>query len=380
MSFWSKKRIYLDYASATPVAPEVLSAMQKYFDKDFYNPSAIYAEGVKVNTELLELRKCAAKLLHVSHKDIIFTSGGTESDNLAILGVFEAASASLKLRRASAHIITLNTEHPAILETVYEAQRRGAELTILETDEEGKVSPEDIKNALKENTVLVTLSYASSEVGTIQHIGKIGRIIREFRKQNDTAYPYLHVDASQAASTIDIDAEALNTDLITLDGGKIYSPKGSGLLIVRPGVTIRPQIVGGGQEKGLRSGTESMSLIGGLVKALEILDKNREEDKERYKLLKELFISELATHVPEAKVNGSRNNSLENIVSITTEGKLHEFLAIKLDKEGVMVSTGSSCSSRKNEEDKEALRFSFGRKTTESDIKTTIRKLKSVLL
>ncbi len=376
MSFFGKKRIYLDSASATPVAPEVRRAMEKYFSKDFYNPSAIYGEGAKINAELLELRKRVAKLLHVSQRDIVFTSGGTESDNLAILGVFEATKE--KLERP--HIITLNTEHSAILETVYEAGKRGAEVTIIETDEEGKVNPEDIKNALRENTALVTLSYASSEVGTIQHVGKIGRIIREFRKKNGTAYPYLHIDASQAINTLSIDPEALNADLVTLDGGKIYGPKGSGVLIVRPGVLIRPQMLGGGQERGLRSGTENMSAIAGIVEALVALDKRREDDAKKFKALRELFVSLLESEIPEAKINGSRGNCLSNIVSITLEGKLHEFLAIKLDKEGVLVSTGSSCSSNKNEEDKEALRFSFDRYTSENDIKSAVRILKSILL
>lgn len=375
MSFLTK-RIYLDYASATPVAPEVFRAMHKYFFKDFYNPSAIYREGLDVHTELLVMRKKVAKLLHVSHKDIVFTSAGTESDNLAILGVFEGAKDKID----NPHIITLNTEHPAILEAAYEAKRRGAHLTVIDTDEEGKVNPEDIRDALNERTILVTLSYASSEVGTMHHIGKIGRIIREFRKKNGTPYPYLHVDASQAINTFSIDPEALNADLVTIDGGKIYGPKGSGLLIVRPGVLIRSLIMGGGQERGLRSGTENLPAIAGLEKALDILEKRREKDKERYEELRSLFVQELKDLVPEAKVNGSRENFLPNIVSITLPDKLHEFLAIKLDKEGILVSTGSSCSSRKDEEDKEALRFSFGRKTNKNNIKSAIRILRSILL
>jgi cysteine desulfurase len=350
--------------------------MHKYFFKDFYNPSAIYREGLDAHTELLVMRKKVAKLLRVSHKDIVFTSGGTESDNLAILGVFEEAKDKID----NPHIITLNTEHPAILEAAYEAKRRGAHLTVIDTDEEGKVNPEDIRDALNERTILVTLSYASSEVGTMHHIGKIGRIIREFRKKNGTPYPYLHVDASQAINTFSIDPEALNADLVTIDGGKIYGPKGSGLLIVRPGVLIRSLIMGGGQERGLRSGTENLPAIAGLEKALDILEKRREKDKERYEELRSLFVQELKDLVPEAKVNGSRENFLPNIVSITLPDKLHEFLAIKLDKEGILVSTGSSCSSRKDEEDKEALRFSFGRKTNKNNIKSAIRILRSILL
>jgi cysteine desulfurase len=375
MNLFGKKRIYLDYASATPLAPEVAKVVREYSEY-FYNPSSLYTEGVNAHNELARMRKNIAKLLHVSHRDIVFTSGGTESDNLAIFGVVESAKEKIE----KPHVITLTTEHPAILETAIEAKRRGAGLTILETDVEGKIDPAEIRNALKDTTVLVTLSYASSEVGTMQHIGKIGRIIRQFRKERGTAYPYLHVDASQAIHTNEIDPEAMNADLVTLDGAKIYGPKGIGLLVVRPNVSIRPLILGGGQEKGLRSGTENLSAIAGLNKALEILEERREDDRKNFKKLRKLFISLLEKEIPEAALNGARENSLEHIASIRVPGKLHEFLAIKLDREGVLVSTGSSCSTNKNEDDKEALRFSFGRNTTENEIKTAIRTLRSILV
>jgi cysteine desulfurase len=379
--FRKEKRIFLDYASATPMRKESIRAMEEYLDGDFYNPSSIYKEGAGVKNALEEMRKGVARAVHAGGKDVVFTSGGTESDNLAIFGVYEA----LKEKVSKPHIITLDTEHPAILEAVYESERRGAEITVVETTN-GMITAEEIMKHVKETTVLVTLSYVNGEVGTILPVGRIVRELRQYKKQNrkkqgDT-YPYLHVDASQALTTMAIHVDTLGADLLTLDSGKIYGPKGVGALIVRPGVEIKAQMLGGGQERGKRSGTENVAGIAGFVKALELLETEREKDIHKITECRDLFIQgveELREKIPEIKINGGEECA-PHIVSITIPGKLHEFVAIQLDRKGILVSTGSSCSARKNEEDKEALRFSFGKYTTETKIKTAIRTLKGILL
>ncbi|MDB5194376.1 MAG: Cysteine desulfurase [Parcubacteria group bacterium] len=357
MSFFNRKRINLDTAGGEN------------------NPSAIYREGVKAKKELENARTTIARILEVQARDVVFTSGGTEADNLAILGVFEAA----KEHVLKPHIIVSSLEHPAILESAKEAQRRGAEVTIIEA-EDGLVSAETVLEAIKENTVLVSVMYVNNETGVIQPVPKISRGLAEFKKKNDTKYPYMHTDASQAAGLLSLHVSSIGVDLMTLDAGKVRGSKGAGLLVVRPGVPIMPIIFGGGQERGLRSGTENVSAVVSFAEALESATKMRTEESVRLQALKDFFINEIKGRFPNVVINGASAPSAPHIVSLTFPGKLHEFLAIKLDKEGVLVSTGSSCSSGKNEEDKEALRFSFGRKTTKNDIEKTTRILESILL
>jgi cysteine desulfurase len=392
MSLFSKqdktKRIFLDYASTTPLLHEVKEVMDVYFSKNFYNPSAIYIEGKVVREELNLLRQKTARLLHASSKDIIFTSGGTESNNQALLGIFEA----VRIKIDKPHFIISAIEHSAITEAAKEIVERGGEVSIIPVDEKGRVSPENIKNLIKNKTVLISVMLANNEIGTIEPVSKISRVIKEYRKKTDSQFPYFHTDASQAANYISLDITSLGVDLLTLDGSKIYGPKGIGILLARQDILIKPIIFGGGQEKGLRSGTENMALISGFTKALEIADRDKEKEAERLNKIKDFFITNIEKDFPKLIINTPTEDSLPNIVSISIPDQIGEFIAIKLDQEGIMVSTGSSCGVFKDigssttikgigKEDlaESTIRFSFGRDTDEESIKKTLQALKKIL-
>ncbi|MEX0919210.1 MAG: cysteine desulfurase family protein [Parcubacteria group bacterium] len=376
--FWhKKKRIYLDYASTTPVLPEVKKVMDKYWSEDFYNPSALYEEGLRVRREVEDYRTSTARILGASKKNVIFTASGTESNNLAILGAFEKALETVK----NPHIIISSIEHPAILKTALEVKRRGGAVTILEVDEEGLISPEALKRELRENTFMISLSLANSEIGTIQPVSKVGRIIREYRKEKESDFPLLHSDASQALNYVSFTLESLQADLLSLDGSKIYGPKGVGVLVMRTGVNLLPIILGGSQEKGLRAGTLNPALIAGFSQALEEASKIREEESKRLESLREYFIHQVSKRILEAIFNGSEESHLPNIVSVSIPNTLSEFLALKFDKEGFMVSVGTACSLDeqvsgspvikalgKDYLKESTLRFSFGRETTKREI------------
>jgi cysteine desulfurase len=381
-------RIFLDYAASTPILPEVKKEMEKYQYDYFHNPSAIYKEGTILRAAITNYRKEVARLLHASYKDIIFTSGGTEANNQALLGIFEAVREKIK----KPHFIISSIEHSAISEAAKEIEKRGGEVAILSVDEYGKVNPEDLKRLLKNETVLVSVMLANNEIGTVEPISKIARIIKEFRKEKNSEYPYFHSDASQGANYLNLDITSLGVDLLTLDGSKIYGPKSIGILLARQSVLIKPIIFGGGQERGLRSGTENVALISGFTKALNIAQSEKGIEKNRLDKLKRCFIEEIKNNFPNVIINTPIEESLPNIVSISIPNQIGEFLAIKLDQEGIMISTGSSCGIFKDiggsitvksigKEDlaESTLRFSFGRGTTEKDLKKTLQILKKIL-
>lgn len=344
--------------------------MEKYWSGSFHNPSSLYEEGVKARQELEEYRASIANLLGAGKKDIVFTSSGTEANNLAILGAFEAYREEHPHKRG--HIVVSAIEHPSVYEAAQEVKRRGGDVSVVGVDKEGKVSVAKIVAALRPDTLLVSIMLANNEIGTILPVAKIGRAIKEERKKRESNYPYLHTDASQAPSFMSVNVETLGVDLMTLDASKIYGPKGVGLIVVRPRVAIRPIIIGGSQENGLRSGTESLALIAGFEKALSLAARDREKESGRVKSLRGHFINELLKKVPDAVINGSRENCLPNIVSVSIPNTFSEMLLLALDREGIMVSVGSACSSR-DEEEKDAVRFSFGRGTSRADIDKVLR-------
>jgi cysteine desulfurase len=335
-NLFGKKRIFMDYAGGEA------------------NPSGIHKEGMEAKKRLEDARARIANILKCQTRDIIFTSGGTESDNLAILGVFEAARD--KFERP--HIIIGENEHPAVYESAMEAKRRGAELTI---------TADPLKH-IKENTVLVSMMYADNETGAINNVPKITRLIREYRQKKGSEHPYMHTDATSAYEYLEVDIDKVPADLVSLDR----------VLVVRPRVSIRPLLYGGAQEMGLRSGTQDVRAAEELASSLKKLVGDREREAARLRGIKEVFIDE-AKKISGLVVNTPKE-SLPNIVSVSFPGKLHEFLAVKLDLEGVAVSTGSSCDSSKNEPDKEALRFSFGAKTSENDAREAVRKLRKIVI
>lgn len=358
--------------------------MVKYFSREFYNPSAIYAEALVMKKEVEDYRTRVAKLVGTTASEVTFTAGGTESVNLAILGVVEEALTHTK----RPHIIISAIEHPAVVKAAEEVVRRGGELSVVAVNEEGLISLEALKNSLKKNTVLVSLGLANSEIGTVQPIARIGRLIKEIRKERGTQYPLLHTDASPAAGYVNINLETLQCDLITLDGAKIYGPKGSGILATRRGVKLHPIIFGGGQERGRRSGTTNPALIAGFTKALEIAQAEREKETTRLETMRSNFVNALIKNIPTAIINGSSESHLPSIVSISFPGVLAEFLLLKLDRAGVLVSVGSACSYDekvsgsptiralgKESLAESTIRVSFGRATTLKDIDRAIKLL-----
>ncbi len=361
--------------------------MEKYWSEDFYNSSAVYQEGLKIKDEIEQNRARIARSLGVSSKGIIFTAGGTESDNLAILGAFEMfkklGGPTAKKRLGRPHIIISAIEHPAIVAAANEVVRRGGEVSILEVNEDGLVSIKALEKLLKKNTFLVSVGLANNEIGTVQPIPKIGRLLRKCRKERNSIYPYLHTDASQAPGYLNINIESLQTDMLTLDSSKIYGPKGIGLLAVRAGAEVHPIIFGGGQENDRRAGTLNPALIAGFAKALEIALRDRGKEAEYLEDIRNYFINTITKSVPQAVINGSKENHLPNIISVSLPNTLSELVLLKLDREGLMVSVGSACSLDervsgspvitalgKKALAESTLRFSFGRHTTLDEVKT----------
>ncbi len=386
-----KKRIFLDYASTTPALHEVEKAMRPFFATSFANPSALYEEGVNARKIVEKSRKEVARILSAHSDEIIFTGSGTESDNLALFGTVK----TLRLKIPKPHIITSSFEHPAILEAAKQLEKEGVEVTYISPDKNGFITPSEIKKELKSNTVLVSVMFANNEIGTVQNIREIAKTIRLFRKEKkkDKDFPYLHTDASQAANYFSLNVLELHTDLLTLDGSKIYGPKGIGMLFVRRGVKITPQIVGGGQEKGFRSGTENVPLIVGFTKAFSIVQSDREKESKRLNILRDFVIKKILKEHPKAKLNGSFTSRLPNNINICFPGIDAEFAVIKLDSLGFACSSSSSCRTLSEnsssyviesigggEECRESsLRFSLGRGNVKKDLIALCKILKKIL-
>jgi len=398
-----KKNIHLDYASTTPVDKKVYKKMIKYLSDNFYNPSAIYFEAKKIKEEIEIYRKKIAKLLQIKSTELIFVNGGTESINIAILGLVKkvlhkkenSQKSKVNSENTGVHIISTKIEHPAVLETLEEAKRLGAEITLLDVNEGGLVLIEDIKKALKEETVLVTIGYATNEFGVIQPILKIAREILKYKEsvgRGEEDFPYFHTDASQAGLTLDLNVNRLRIDLMTLDGSKIYGPKAIGCLIKKNYVEIDSIIFGGGQEQGIRPGTENVSGIIGFCEALLLTFERKEKNKKHFEELQKYMLEKISKEIPEAEINGSLSNRLLNNLNICIKGINSEFAVIMLDELGINCSAMTACKSLKGNGQSYAiealgkkdcagssLRFSFGRETTKKDIDKAIMALRKMV-
>lgn len=392
-----KQNIFLDYASTTPVRPEVLEVMRGYEKNYFANPSALYTGALKAKDFLSHARESVAETLSTQKKCIIFTSGGTESNNLALLGVFESCMRKMKVNGKSyiPHIVTTNIEHPAILEVCSEIERRGGKVTKVKVSEDGLVSPKDVRDALTPETILVSVMYANNEIGTIEPIKEISRVIKDHRQKNGTEFPYFHTDACQAPLYLDLNILKLGVDMMTLDGIKIYGPRGFGVLFIKDGVEISPILFGGGQEAGLRSGTENVASALGFAKAFELAQKERESESERLVKIRDYAFEKILKTFPNAKVNGSRENRLPNNINIcfsaTSADKPNidaEFAVISLDVHGISASYSSSCRTLKEDSSSyvvealgngdcslSSLRFTLGKNSTKSDIDRLVEVL-----
>lgn len=336
----SARRIYLDAAATTPVRPEVVAAMAPYWSEQFGNPGASYQEGLEASRTLSDARTRAARALSVRAEEITFTSGGTEANNMAIFGTVKrrikdgAAPASL-------HLISTVIEHSSILESLKELEVAGVAVTYLPVNGDGIIDLSALKHALRPETVLITVHLVNNEIGVIQPLRDIARAALEYYGKGKQ--PYLHTDACQAPLFLNVSPERLGVDMLTLDGQKMYGPKGIGLLVHRRHVRLAPSIVGGGQERGLRSGTEPLSLIMGGVVALEYAIRERERTASRVRALRDRFLQELRKRVPQVHVNGSLEERSPNNINVSLPGIDTELLVLYLDKEGIAVSTRSTC-------------------------------------
>jgi cysteine desulfurase len=373
------KRIYMDYAAATPLDDDVLAAMRPFFAADFYNPSATYLAGRHASDELDKARATVAQCLGARASEIVFTAGGTEANNLAIRGVME--------RFPDGHVVVSAIEHDSVLKPAEKYSH-----SLAPVDRQASVDLKKLAKLIRDNTVLVSVMFANNEVGTIQPLKEISQLVagvRQERLEKGNQIPlYLHTDACQAGNYLDLHVSRLGIDLMTINGGKLYGPKQSGALYVKAGIRLEPIIYGGGQEYGLRSGTENVAGAVGLAAALEAAQAVRKDEAERVGQLQKQFIKLLEEQVPEAVVNGSRHQRLPNNVHLTLPGRDNERLMMQLDEKGIICAVGSACSASNDEpshvlkarglSDKEArasLRFTLGRQTTLEDIETTVRTL-----
>jgi cysteine desulfurase len=363
---------YFDYAAATPMSETVLAAMQPFFTTEFYNPSALYLKAQGVKRAVEQARADVAAVLGAKAPEIIFTAGGTESDNLAIQGVMQAFPGK--------NCVVSVIEHDAVL---VPASRYTDKTVPVRPD--GRVDLVELKKLIDNDTVLVSIMYANNEIGTVQPLSDIATIIKDVRHErlaasNDTPL-YFHTDACQAANYLQLLVNSLGVDLMTLNGGKIYGPKQSGILYVKTGVVLEPQVLGGGQERGKRSGTENVPAIVGFAAALREASGMREAEAKRLRELQQYLIHELSVKVPQVIVNGSTEYRLPNNLHITVPGADNERLMMELDERGIMVATGSACSASSDEpshvlraiglSDEQAqssLRITLGRQTLQASL------------
>jgi cysteine desulfurase len=384
-----EKRVFLDYASITPIDPKVGKEMLRIQKNFWANPSSLHTEGENAKNILEEARTKIARVLHCRANEIFFTSGGTESLNLAILGMVK----SMKEKKIIPHIIVSTTEHPAVLEPIkFLLKNKEAEVSFVSPNKKGIINPESIKKEIKENTILVIIQHANNEIGTIQPISKIASVIKEYRKNKNNSYPYFLVDASQSVLYENVSLERLGADLLVLDGIKMYGPRGIGILAVKHGIKISPIVFGGGQERGFRSGTENVIGAAGFAEALEIIAKMREKESSRLAKLRNYAIAKIFKEIPNSSLNGDLENRLPNNINICFPKQDSEFLVIKLDTLGFAVSAASAChtlslengsyvieSLGKPECASSSLRFTLGRDTKKSDLDKLISTLKKII-
>jgi len=373
-------KVYLDYAASTPMSKEVISEIERNYNF-FGNPSSPHSFGEKANEILESSRKKIAQVLKVKPGEIFFTSSGTESINLAVFGVARAN------KKTGKRIIVSNIEHLAVLNSCKKLEREGFKVIYVKAKKDGIVMPQDVEEHLARDTILVSIMHANNEIGTIQPIREIGNIISKFREKNSLSYPYFHTDACQTAGALNIRPHDLGVDLLTLNGSKIYGPKGTGCLFVRRGIKIEPIIFGGSQEKGVRAGTENVALISGLAKALEVVQNSREKNSERESGLRDYCIKKILTLIPDSKLNGHPKKRLPNNMNFSFKGIDGEMLVLALSEKEIMVSTGSACTTSETgpshvieaidvPDGWENIRATLGNQTTKKEIDYFIDKIK----
>jgi cysteine desulfurase len=373
------RRVYLDHAATTPTHPEVVKAMLPYFTDTFGNPSSIYSCGQEARGAIEEARTKVAELIGARREEIIFTSGGTEADNFALKGVAYANE------NKGNHIITTPIEHHAVTEVCNFLQRKGFRITYLPVDEYGLVDPQDIKKAITDKTILISVMHANNEVGTVEPIGEIGKVARE-------AGVYFHTDAVQTVGHIPVNVDELKVDLLSISAHKLYGPKGVGSLYVRKGIKLVSLIHGGAQERNRRAGTENVPAIVGFGKAIELAGRAMDKEAERLSYLRDKLIKGLVERIDHIRLNGHLRKRLPNNVNVSVDFVEGESMLLNLDLEGICASTGSACSSSSlepshvllalglpPEQAHGSLRFTSGRENTEEDIERVLEVLPRIV-
>lgn len=387
-----KYSIYLDNASATAVDVRILDSYLKVQKEHFANPGSIHTLGIEAKDQIKSARKKVAKHLEVRMNEIIFTSSGTESNNLAIHGVLHQVK---KEGGALPHVITTSIEHASVLEPLKRlAKEEVIELSIVPVNEKGIVEIKAIRELLTKNTMLVSVIHANNEIGTIQPVREIGKMLEKYREANQTRSPYFHVDACQAVNYAELRPEAFRIDLCTFNSSKIYAPRGAGVLYVASRVKISPMIEGGDQENGFRAGTENTSAIVACADAFEKTISLRESEKDRLGKLQKYTFFKLKESIPNIKIWGSEdgNERIPNNINISVPGIFSEEFVVSLDMVGIYVSSKSACGMSNDDgsyvikaiggtdkESKESVRISMGRDTTTKDIDVLIKEMKKII-
>ncbi len=366
-----KANIYLDYAAATPLDESVKQAMLPFWQDQFFNPSASYSPAIKVRQAINHARQQVAYWLGAKPTEIIFTAGASEANNLAVAGIMS--------QYPKANIVISSIEHESVLSpaSLYDCR-------LIKVLEDGRLDLNDLRQKIDNQTVLVSVMQANNEIGTIEPLKQVAEIIESIRRQRGSSgLPlYLHSDSTQAANYLDLHVARLGVDLMTLNGGKIYGPKQSGLLYLKSSVKLQPLIMGGGQERNLRSGTENVPAIIGFATALDKAQSLRHEEAKRTLQLREDFISDLTRAIPGITINGSIKQRLPNNIHVSLPNIDNERLLIQLDAHGILAAAGSACSASSNQpshvlkaigksdlEARSSIRFSLGRKTMSSELK-----------
>jgi len=371
---------YFDYNATTPVDPRVVEAMRPFFTENFHNPSSFYSQAGEALNAIEIAREQAAKLLNARPDEIFFTSGGTESDNLAIQGV-----ASMYKEKGN-HIITSAIEHPAVLKTCqFLAKKKGFEVTYLPVDEKGYVSPKELKESIKDTTILVTIMHANNEIGTLQPLKALAEIAH-------SRGVYFHTDAVQSTGKIPVDVKDLGVDMLSFSSHKIYGPKGMGVLYIKKGVKIDPLLFGGGHEHGLRAGTENVTGIVGIGKAAEIALAEMREEEKKLRPLRDRLKKMILETIPDVLVNGDPENGLYNTLNVSIRHIEGESILALLDGNGFALSSGSACSSKsldpshvllaiglKHEDAHGSLRISLGKYNSEDAVNSLLETLPVVV-
>ena len=373
--------VYLDNSATTKCFEDVAELMTKIMCEDYGNPSSMHNKGMQAENYIRNAKDIISRNLKVNEKEILFTSGGTESDNIALIG------SAMANYRAGRHLITTKIEHPAILQTMKYLEEQGFEVTYLPVDKNGQIRLEDLEKAIRNDTILVSIMHTNNEIGALQPIEEAGSLIKKINPNI-----IFHVDAVQGFGKFRIYPKRMNIDLLSVSGHKIHGPKGVGFLYINEKIKIKPIIFGGGQQKGMRSGTENVPGVAGLAKAVEMIYADLDENVEQLYRLKEHFIAGV-TRIPDIKVNGlTGKESAPHIVSVSIRGIRSEVMLHALEEKGIYVSAGSACASNKPQTsdtlkaigvEKELLdstiRFSFSEFTTPEEIDYTLKAMQEII-